>query len=237
MRAALTTGLVAALLLGAGQSHAGNKDYLSCDKGLRLPSCTAVTGLWPVATKLHVVVKCETCIGGGGTCTATAVKASDLSVETAGGVAVSGSFAAAGSCSGLPLFKFGGTLKPSTNYRVVATIGAFGATALIDFKTSSGGSTTNDSGVKPKTDGGGATKADGGATPDSGSAPGTDSHVAGDGQVAGDSGGTGVDGPGGEEDGGCGCLVAAGGGLRALPLLLLLLAALALHITVRRRPG
>jgi MYXO-CTERM domain-containing protein len=201
--------LAAVIVCAAGSSRADNKDYLSCQQGLKLPSCTAVTGLWPVSIKLHVAVKCQVCSGGGSstTCTPQSVKAADLSVETGGGVDVSGAFSSAGSCSGLPLFSFSGALKPSSLYHVVAKIGSFGSTALIDLKTSSA-SAVSDSGVPPKTDKG--------AAGDDG-APTTDSAATADGGAGASGDGAGL----AEDESGCSCRVAARDPRSSLPLLLL----------------
>lgn len=219
MRAASVL-LAAVIVCAAGSSRADNKDYLSCQQGLKLPDCTDVTGLWPVSIKLHVAVKCQICTGGGSTtCTPQAVKAADLSVETGAGVDVNGVFSSAGSCSGLPLFSFSGALKPSSLYHVVAKIGSFGSTALIDLKTSSA-SAVSDSGVPPKADKG-AAGGDGAST--------TESGIPADGGASGASG----DGAGLAEDEGCSCRVATRHPRSPLPLLLLG-AAFLLVVSLRR---
>jgi MYXO-CTERM domain-containing protein len=208
--------LAAIIVVWAGPARA--HDYLSCEDGLKLPDCTDVTGLWPVHVELHVAVKCQVCTGGGGPCTPQPVTASDLSLETGSGVSVSGSFSDAGSCSGVPLFKFSEMLAPSTSYHLLADIGSFGVTALIDFKTTGGG-TVSDQGIHPKTDGGAGTD---------GAAPTTESGA----PLATDAGG---DAGSATDDGGCDCRISADDPGSSSPLLLLLLGALAARV-VRRRP-
>jgi hypothetical protein len=190
------------------EGHAA--DYLSCDKGLKLPDCTdVVDNIYPVQVSLHLTVSCQVCTGGGGSkCTSQPVDAADLHVETMGGNVVAGSFTKVGACSDVPLFKFGGTLAPWTDYRVVADIGSFGPTALIEFKTSKA---STDSGPQPKPDSGTGPLDDGGSsTTDGGVIPKTESGV----PIGGDA-----ESAVGSDDDGCSCRLGGGGASRVPALL------------------
>jgi hypothetical protein len=211
--------VVAAALavVAAGPAHAAGKVYCQ-NPSLRVPgtSCATVTGKWNPANKLHFTASCRECTGSGADLkcgTAELLKASNLELQNASYKAVSGTFTKVNVCDfSVDQFSFSGTLAANQKYHIIANIAGHGATLVMSFSTSGGGSTGSDGGgTNPGSDGGGTN-------------PGTDGGGSGTGDgggsTTGDGGGTSTPPP--AEEAGCGCRAAgdgAAGGLGALLLL------------------